>query len=59
MEEKKENILETGNYTILGPDSGDVMIDTIELNAGNGAQRIWKVKTISKKEIVLEIVKFS
>lgn len=55
----KKNVLENGTYSIYGPDSGDIMIDTIELHAGSGAQRVWKVKSITKKEITLEIVKFA
>ena len=55
----KNNVLENGTYSIYGPENGEIMIDTIELHAGSGAQRIWKVKRISKKEITLEIVKFA
>ena len=55
----KKSVLENGTYSIYGPDNGDIMVDTIELHAGSGAQRIWKVKSITKKEITLEIVKFA
>ena len=56
---QKNNVLENGTYSIYGPNNGDIMIDTIELHAGSGAQRVWKVKNITKKEITLEIVKFA
>ncbi len=51
--EQKKNVLENGAYSIYGPDNGDIMIDTLELHAGNGAKRILKVKSITKKEINL------
>lgn len=57
--EQNKNVLENGTYSIYGPDNGDIMIDTLELHAGNGAKRIWKVKSITKKEITLEIIKFA
>jgi len=34
------------------------VLDKIELHAGSGAKRIWKVKSISQKEIIFEVVKF-
>ena len=57
-EEKKKNILETGTYSMLGPENGDINIDTIELNSESGAKRIWKIRNMSEKEINLDIVKF-
>lgn len=54
---EKKNILENGAYSIYGPDNGDIMIDTLELHSGLGAKRIWKVKSISQKEIILETSK--
>ena len=58
MAEEAKNILEKGDYEIRGPDNGDIYIDTIELNAGSGAKRIWKVESLSKEKIVLKVVKF-
>lgn len=68
MEDKKEeikqeqlqerNLLEVGKYEIYGPDSGEISIEKIELAGHNGAKRIWKVKSISEKEIILDIEKF-
>jgi hypothetical protein len=64
MEEvKKENyiasnILETGEYQIDGPENGDISFDKITLAASSGAKRIWKVKSFTPKEIVLEVIKF-
>ena len=59
-EEKEEvkNVLENGTYSIYGPDSGEVMIDKIELHSGSGAKRIWKVKSINPKEISFKIERF-
>ena len=57
--EQKKNVLENGTYSVYGPDSGSITIDTLELHAGTGEKRIWKVKSISAKEITLEIVKFA
>lgn len=55
---KEKNVLENGTYSVYGPDSGDIMMDKIELHSGAGAKRIWKVKSFSPKEIVFEIEKF-
>lgn len=57
-EEKERNLLELGKYEIYGPDSGDISIDKIELEAHTGAKRVWKVKSIDQKQIILEIEKF-
>ncbi len=56
--EQKKNVLENGTYSVYGPDSGAIEFDTLELHAGSGAKRIWKVKSMTNKEIVLEIKKF-
>ncbi len=56
--EQKKNVLENGTYSVYGPDSGAIEFDTLELHAGNGAKRIWKVKSMTEKEINLEIKKF-
>ncbi len=56
--EQKKNVLENGEYAIYGPDSGAIEFNTLELQAGSGAKRIWKVKSMTNKEIILEIKKF-
>ncbi|MBM3232966.1 hypothetical protein FJZ18_02255 [Candidatus Pacearchaeota archaeon] len=56
--QEKKNVLENGTYSVYGPDSGEIQFDTLELHAGNGAKRIWKVKSMTAKEIILEIKKF-
>lgn len=61
MEENKpieENLLEAGSYRIKGPENGEISIDTIELKSVTGAHRVWKVKSLDKKQIVLDVVKF-
>jgi len=58
-EEQKKNVLENGTYSMYGPENGDISIDTLELHAGSGAKRIWKVKSLTKQEIVLEVVRFA
>ena len=57
MEEEK-NILESGTYKILGKDNEDISPDKIKLTTDYGKERIWKVKSITEKEIILEIIKF-
>ena len=57
-EAKKENVLETGSYIFKGPDNGDIQMDLLELNAGSGAKRIWKIKSLTDKEVIFQIVKF-
>ncbi len=59
MEDEKKNVLEEGDYTLSGPENGDIRIDTLQLNSLSGARRIWKVKSITEKEIIFEIVKFA
>lgn len=63
MEEQKEvkqerNVLENGTYSIYGPDNGDISFDTIELHAGSGAVRKWKVEEFTREKIVLKVIKF-
>jgi hypothetical protein len=53
-----ENILEVGEYQINGPDNGEIKFDKMTLAATSGAKRVWKVKSMTNKEIILEIVKF-
>ena len=50
--------METGNYKVAGPESGDFKLETITLHSDSGAKRIWKIKSMTEKEIVLEIIKF-
>ena len=54
----EKNILEQGIYQIVGPDSGEIELDKIELKSSSGNSRIWKVDSFSEKEIVLKIEKF-
>lgn len=55
---EEENLLESGTYKILGKENGDISLDKIKLTTSYGKERIWKVKSITEKEIVLEIIKF-
>jgi len=57
-EGQKANILEVGEYQIDGPENGDISFDKITLAASSGAKRIWKVKSFTPKEIILEVIKF-
>ncbi|MBS3090954.1 hypothetical protein J4217_00720 [Candidatus Pacearchaeota archaeon] len=54
----KDNILEVGEYQINGPIDGEIKFETLTLIATSGAKRIWKVKSMDEKKIILEIVKF-
>lgn len=56
--ETEKNLLEFGEYRMFGPENGDISIDRIELKSVTGANRIWKVKSIDRKSIVLEVIKF-
>ncbi len=57
-EPKQENILEVREYQINGPENGEITFDTMILAATSGAKRIWKVKSMTNKEIIFEIKKF-
>jgi len=57
-ESTKKNVLENGTYSIYGPENGDVMFDTLELHAGGGATRIWKVEEFGRDKVVFKVVKF-
>ena len=57
MEEEK-NLLESGTYKILGTDNGEISLDKIKLTTNYGKERIWKVKSITEKKIILEVIKF-
>ncbi len=57
-EQKKKNLLENGTYEFTGPENGDIFMETLELRSTSGAKRVWKVKSISQKEIAFEIQKF-
>lgn len=52
------NLLEFGEYRMFGPDNGDISIDRIELKSVTGANRVWKIKSIDRKQIVLDVIKF-
>lgn len=54
----KVNVLENGTYSVYGPENGDISFDTLELHAGSGAKRIWKVESFSADKIVLKVIKF-
>ena len=54
----EKNVLETGSYVITGPDNGEIKMDSLYLKGDNDANRVWKVKSMNEKEIILEIVKF-
>ncbi len=58
IDNKEEQLLESGNYFLRGSADGGVKLDTLELHNHEGKKRIWKVKNISAKEIVFDIVKF-
>lgn len=57
-EEKNKNVLENGTYSIYGPDNGDISFDTIELHAGGGAKRIWKVEEFGRDKVIFKVIKF-
>ena len=52
------NLLEFGEYRMFGPDNGNISIDKIELKSVTGAHRVWKIKSLDRKQIVLEVIKF-
>ena len=52
------NLLEFGEYRMFGPDNGDINIDRIEVKSVTGAHRIWKIKSLDAKQIVLDVIKF-
>jgi len=58
QENKEKNVLENGTYTIYGPDNGDISFDTLELHAGSGAVRRWKITEFSREKIVFKVEKF-
>ena len=57
-QEKEKNVLENGTYSIYGPDNGEIVFDTIELHAGSGAVRKWKVEQFGQDKIIFKVVKF-
>lgn len=63
-ENSEENIepktlVESGSYEIHSSEDGSVLIDKLKLDSDNGeSNRIWKLKSITPKEIVFEIEKF-
>ncbi len=58
MEEKKENLLESGRYVFKGPENGDISIDMLELQSDAGNKRIWKVESLDREKIVFKVIKF-
>lgn len=62
MEQKKEvqeAVVETGEYKMVAEVSPDFKITHLILNAGNGSQRVWRIKEMSDKEISFVIEKFN
>ncbi|MBI3333910.1 hypothetical protein HYZ97_00270 [Candidatus Pacearchaeota archaeon] len=57
-EEEPALVLESGSYEITGPSTGEIQMDTLILKSGSGATRIWKLKSLDKKQALFEIVKF-
>lgn len=55
---KEEDLLESGSYFVKGSLNGNISIDTIELHSNSGQKRIWKVRNITAKEIILDVIKF-
>lgn len=58
LDPKDKYSLEAGRYKMYGPESGEIAIDTIELKSITGAHRVWKVKSLDKKQIILDVIKF-
>lgn len=60
LEIKSENktLLESGNYELHAKDEKSIDIDKLELKGTNGSKRIWRLKSITPKEISFEIIKF-
>ena len=58
MTEENKMVLEEGDYVVYSKNDKDIEIGTIELKSPSGSHRIWKVKSMNEKEIVLDIVKF-
>jgi len=56
--EKKKNVLENGTYSVYGPENGDISFDVLELHAGSGAKRVWKVEEFGRDKIVFKVIKF-
>ena len=48
---KGKNVLENGTYSVYGPESGEINFETLELHSGSGAKRIWKVRSMTEKEM--------
>lgn len=55
---KNKNVLENGTYSIYGPENGDINFDTLELHAGSGATRVWKIESFDKEKVVFKVIKF-
>ena len=58
IQEKQKNVLENGTYSIYGPENGDISFDTMELHAGSGATRIWKVESFGRDKVIFKVIKF-
>ncbi len=55
---KNKNVLENGTYSIYGPENGDINFDKLELHAGSGATRVWKIESFDKEKAVFKVIKF-
>jgi hypothetical protein len=55
---QNKNVLENGTYSIYGPDNGEITFDVLELHAGSGAVRKWKVEEFGRDKIVFKVLKF-
>lgn len=61
QEENQElkTLVESGKYEIHSSEDGSVLIDKLKLDSDNGeSNRVWKLKSITPKEIIFEIEKF-
>jgi len=58
MTEENKLVLEEGDYVVYSKNDKEIEIGTIELKSTSGSHRIWKVKSMDEKHIVLEIAKF-
>jgi hypothetical protein len=58
MEEQKKEVLDAGTFEMTGPGKDGILIDELILQSNGGSKRIWKLKEITPKQIVFDIIKF-
>jgi hypothetical protein len=58
MEEVKKDVLEYGTYEMTGPGKDGILIDELHLKGDQGQKRIWRIKEITPKQVIFEIIKF-